>query len=160
VIDGCLRDAPGVTVKNLPEQDVPLELTGTVAPAPRATHHWAAPMGPEGAWLELEWATPVTLQSLQITFDTGFHRELTLTSSDYINDGIVRAAQPETVRDYEVTVRPVGSAARVSLVHVTGNHQRVNRHAFAAVAVQALRIHVRATNGDGFARLFEVRCYA
>lgn len=160
VIDGCLRDAPGATVKSLPEQDVPLAMVGTAAPAPRATHHWAAPIGPEGVWLELVWGSPVTLRTLQITFDSGFHRELTLTSSDYINDGIVRSAQPETVRDYVVKVRPAGSAELVPLVEVVDNHQRVNRHAFAPVTVDALRIQVRATNGDGFARIFEVRCYA
>jgi hypothetical protein len=34
------------------------------------------------------------------------------------------------------------------------------RHAFPPVTAQAIRLVVTATNGDKFARVFEVRCYA
>ena len=43
---------------------------------------------------------------------------------------------------------------------VNGNHQRLRRHAFEPLEAEAVRIHVTATNGDDFARIFEVRCYA
>ena len=33
-------------------------------------------------------------------FDTGFQRELTLSSSDSAMRGIIRGPQPETVKDY------------------------------------------------------------
>jgi len=37
----------------------------------------------------------------------------------------------------------------------------LNRHTLAQpVEAQSLRIHITATNGDSFARIFEVRCYA
>ena len=41
-----------------------------------------------------------------------------------------------------------------------GNHQRLRRHRIEPVEAQAVRIHITATNGDDFARIFEVRCYA
>jgi hypothetical protein len=160
VIDGWLRDAPGDTVRELPEQDVPLELASSGEPTPPALHHWAGPMGPDGAWLELRWPQPVTVREIQITFDTGFQRELTLTSSDHINQGIIRGPQPETVRDYALLGFPPGGGAPFRLAEVRGNHQRVNRHRLAAVALAALRIHVTATNGAPSARVFEIRCYS
>ncbi len=136
VINGWVRDEPG-----------------------RFDNTWAAPLGPGGAWVELAWDEAQTVRRVQITFDSGFHRELTLSSSDEINKGIVRAPQPETVRDYTVSYRGPGGKEWVELVRVEGNHRRLRRHEFAAVKAAAVRVHVRATNGDELARIFEVRCY-
>jgi hypothetical protein len=111
-------------------------------------------MGPEGAWIELAWDKPVTLSQVQLTFDTGFHRELTLSSSDGAMKGVVRGPQPETARDYTILAGDSEVAA------VKGNHQRLRRHTFSPVTTGRLRIHVTATNGSDMARLFEIRCYA
>lgn len=131
VLDAWVRDIPGKEI-----------------------HQWQARMTEDGAWLELRWPKPVTLREVQLTFDTGFQRELTLTSSDGINKGIVRAPQPETIRDYRLL------AGGRELVKVEGNHQRLNRHKFAPVTTDRLRIAISATNGSDLARIFEVRCYA
>jgi hypothetical protein len=84
---------------------------------------------------------------------------LTLTSSDSANRGIVRAAQPETVRDYRILARRAGSSDLVEIAAAKGNHQRLRRHRFDVMEVDAIRIHVIATNGDDRARIFEMRCY-
>ncbi|WP_165249419.1 FAD-dependent oxidoreductase [Paludisphaera soli] len=136
VIDGFVRDMEG-----------------------QAEHRWMAPMSPDGAWLELAWDGPRTIRHVQLTFDSGFHRELTLTSSDTHNARIIRAPQPETVRDYRVVVEtPKGE--RVEIARVEGNHQRLRRHDFPPVEAARLRIEVLATNGSDTARLYEVRAYA
>ena len=67
---------------------------------------------------------------------------------------MVRAPQPETVRDYSVKAGNRMPAA------VSKNHQRVNRHRFDPVETKSLRIQIDATNGLAEARIFEVRCYA
>jgi hypothetical protein len=134
VIDGFVRDIPGQEI-----------------------HHWAAPVA-GGAWIELAWERPQTIREIQITFDTGFQRELTLSASDAANRGIIRAAQPETVRDYAISCRKPGGEW-IELAKVTGNYQRLRRHRSEPVQAQAIRIHVTATNGDDCARIFEVRCY-
>jgi hypothetical protein len=123
-------------------------------------HRWLGPMaGGEGAWLALEWDEPREISWVQFTFDTGFHRELTLTSSDSHNRSMVRAPQPETVRDYVVeTLDPSGGW--VELARVAGNHQRLRRHAFPAVRTNSVRLRVLATNGSEQARVYEIRCYA
>ena len=117
-------------------------------------------MGEDGAWLELAWESPQKISRIQLTFDTGFHRELTLSAMNRVNHGIVRAPQPETVRDYTVSYRPPGSEEWKQLAAVRDNHQRLVRHHFPTVEAEAVRIHVRKTNGDPKARIFEVRCYA
>ena len=124
------------------------------------TNRWAADIGSDGAWLELAWDQPQRVSRVQITFDTGFHRELTLTSSDSINKGIVRAPQPETVKDYKLIYRSAADGKWQTLAEVTGNHQRLVRHAFEPVEAQAVRLVATATNGEPQARVFEVRCYA
>ncbi len=136
-------------------------LDGHVRDIPKgALHQWAARMQPGGVWVDYTWEQPQTISQLQITFDSGFQRELTLTSSNSINNGIVRAAQPETVRDYRLLYRESAMGDWKPLAEHRGNHQRLVRHNFAAVRAQAVRLHIDATNGDESARVFEMRCYA
>jgi hypothetical protein len=135
VIDGHVRDVPG-----------------------QWTHRWGAPMGGGEAWLELAWDEPVRLSRVQITFDSGFHRELTLSASDGVTRRMVRGPQPETVRDYRIVVRAEDGDEEVA--SVSGNHQRLRRHDFESRSVRAVRLIVAATHGSKEARVFEVRCYA
>ncbi len=138
-----------------------LVINGVTRDIPRQSiNRWTTPMTPDGPWIELSWERPQKIREIQLTFDSGFQRELTLTAQDAINRGIIRAPQPETVRDYTIAYRPSAGGPLTELVKVDGNHQRLNRHHFAPVEAQAVRIHIRAANGDKLARLFEVRCYA
>jgi hypothetical protein len=86
--------------------------------------------------------------------------KLTLSSSDNANKGIIRAPQPETVKKYALLYQTEDGKDWVELASVDRNHQRICRHNFAAVNAKRIRIHVKGTNGDKLARIFEVRCYA
>jgi hypothetical protein len=127
--------------------------------AGKANHHWMAPLDNTGAWLELAWDKPQSISQVHLTFDSGFQRELTLTSSDSHNKHIVRAPQPETIRDYTIIAKSSAGKETV-LAEIKGNHQRLRKHTFAATEVQAIRIVVQATNGAKDASIFEVRAYA
>jgi hypothetical protein len=142
VIDGYTRDIPD-------KRGDPAEV-----------HQWAAPVS-EGkpAWIDLKWTRPQRIGQVQITFDTGFRRQLTLSASDSVNSSCKRAAQPETVRDYSLVGRKADGSTQV-LATVKGNFQRLNRHKFDAADFEGLRVEVLATNGDPLARIFEIRCYA
>lgn len=131
VLDGWVRDIPGKEI-----------------------HQWQARLSDAGAWLELRWPKPVTLREIQLTFDSGFQRELTLTSANTHNKPMIRAPQPETVRDYRLL------AGDREIANVTGNHQRLNRHRVDPVTTDRLRIEITANNGSDLARVFEIRCYA
>lgn len=108
-------------------------------------------------WLELHFRQPKRIQEVHLIFDTGLNRELTLTHSDAANRRIIRAPQPETVRDYELQVLDSNSAK--TIVRVEGNYQRKRIHRFEPMAATGIRLVVHATNGDPSARVFEVRVY-
>jgi FAD dependent oxidoreductase len=145
----AFEHAEPANVINGVTRDVPL----------KAINRWTTTMTPEGPWLELAWEKPQKVREVQLTFDSGFQRELTLSASDWANQGIIRAAQPETVRDYTLLYRKEKDGPLVELLKVDGNHQRLNRHRFEPVEAQVIRLQVRATNGDKLVRVFEVRCY-
>jgi FAD dependent oxidoreductase len=125
---------------------------------PMVIHHWAAPVAAgQTAWIELRWSKPQHLREVQLTFDSGFRRQLTLSAQETQNINLLRAPQPETVRDYVIHCHTPAGDRRIA--SVAGNFQRLNRHRFDPLEVQALRVEVHATNGDRLARIFEIRCY-
>jgi hypothetical protein len=146
---GQADDAPAKNVINGFVRDIPQQYV----------NRWSTDLEVDGAWIELAWEQPQKISRVQLTFDTGFQRELTLSSSDGITKGTVRAAQPETVRDYTLEYRTSDGSWK-PLAEVKGNHQRLVRHSFPAIEAQAVRVKITATNGDKLARVFEIRCYA
>jgi hypothetical protein len=135
----------------------------TSAPPGRAalgTHRWMSdPAAGFPAMLELRWPTPVTIREIQLIFDTGLHRFLTLSQADgYTARMMWGRPQPETVRDYRLEV---ATPAGWQLVHAErGNYQRRRVHRLAAtVTAHALRVVVEAAHGLDHARVCEVRVY-
>ncbi len=134
------------------------------APAARANpglHRWMSdPAAGLPASLELAWNAPVEIGQIQITFDTGLHRHMTLTASDgYVKRMVWGTPQPETVKDY--TVEALVDGKWQVLADVKSNHKRLARHTLGAqVKTSRVRIKVTATNGIDHARIFEVRAYA
>lgn len=148
----------------LPEAGVQHLVDGHVRDTPgKWEHRWGAPTldaeGRADAWADFTWEQPVALSMVQLTHDTGFHRELTLSAQNGRSASMVRAAQPETIRDYRLLAE-LEDGSEVELANVQGNYQRLRRHIFETVRAKRLRVHVTATNGSEQVRLFEVRCYA
>lgn len=137
----------------------------TCAPPDRARpglHRWMSdPAQGLPAMIELRWETPVAAQEVQLIFDTGLHRFLTLSQADgYTARMMWGQPQPETVRDYRIEGEVAGGW--IKLLEVSGNYQRRRVHRLApagTVRVRALRIIVMATNGLDHARICEVRVY-
>jgi hypothetical protein len=137
VINGFVRDLPG-----------------------KWENRWSAELSNDGVFLQLDWSKPQRISSVQITFDTGFERALTLTHQDSLNAKMVRGPQPETVRDYELLFRAGAAKDWTSLGKFKGNYQRLCRHEFPKFAATALRLKITATNGSKIASVYEIRCYA
>ena len=135
VLNGFVRDLPGQT-ENL----------------------WATKLTTDGVWIELTWSRPQRIGHVQITFDTGFQRPLTLTAQADYNARMKRGPQPETVRNYELRCTDA-TGQQHSLVSVNGNHQRLVRHTFSLVEMKSLCLRITATNGAETARVYEIRCY-
>ncbi|MCB9768252.1 MAG: FAD-dependent oxidoreductase [Candidatus Omnitrophica bacterium] len=136
IIDGFVRDMPG-----------------------EWNHRWGGSLESGEAWVDLSWEEPQEIGSIQITFDSGFSRPLTLTEQAGFRSKMVTDRQPETVKSYEILYRPKGSKNYSSMVKVEDNWQRLCRHRFDRVEAEAIRIRVTATNGNPEARIYEVRCY-
>ena len=135
----------------------------TCAPPDRARpglHRWMSdPAAGLPAWLEVRWEAPVEIASLQLVFDTGLHRILTLSQADgYTATMQWGRPQPETVRAYRIAGEVDGVWREV--VSVSDNHQRRRVHALSEVVrARAMRITVTATQGIDHARILEVRAY-
>ncbi len=124
------------------------------------THRWMSdPAEQLPATLQLDWETPIELSEIQLIFDTGLHRHLTLSQHDgYAKSMKWGIAQPETVRDYTIELFE-GSSWKV-VTNVNGNYLRKRLHKIEYDApVHSMRIIVHATNGIDHARICEVRVY-
>jgi len=119
---------------------------------------WAAPIGLDGTWLQLEWNSPVTLSQIQLTHDTGLYRTLTITAARSVQEKMEVGPQKETIADYTI-VATLENGTEKQLVDVFGNYQRLRRHQFDPLKVKAIRINIKRTYGPE-ARLYEVRAYA
>jgi hypothetical protein len=117
-----------------------------------ACHAWrSGPLASGPQWVELSWDEPATISQVMLVFDSGFQRELTLSPSDHVTRSVIRGPQPETVRDYVLSID-----GRM-LAEVRGNYQRRRVHVLdRPVAARRLRLTVTASNGAPEARVFEI----
>ena len=124
------------------------------------THRWiSSPEQELPAWIELSWQTEITMGQVELIFDTGLHRHLTLTHHHgYKSTMQWGQAQSETVRDYEIQAFQSGNW--VTLLSVEKNYQRRRIHPLPQpVVCQSMRIMVSATGGSLSARICEIRVY-
>ncbi|MDB6094987.1 MAG: Fumarate reductase/succinate dehydrogenase flavoprotein domain protein [Verrucomicrobia bacterium] len=124
-------------------------------------HRWMSdPSVKLPAWIELRWPNPVTVGLVEIVFDTGLHRHLTLTQSDAYHAKMCWGVpQPETVKSYEVSCED--SMGWRSLVKVDQHWQRRATHLFSpTVSTMALRLAVSETWGTPEARIMRISVYA
>jgi hypothetical protein len=128
-------------------------LSGVTRPE-RWTNCWisdpAQPVSEERPqWLQLAWDAPVTLDTVQVTFDTrvrgSSHQRPTLSKVE------------ECVRDYHLEVQTQSGWRRVAAEE--GNYHRRRTLRFDPVTTSALRLVVTATNGAPSAQVYEVRAY-
>jgi hypothetical protein len=138
-------------------------IAATCAPPDRARpglHRWMSdPAAGLPAWIEVRWASVVVIGEIQLIFDTGLHRHLTLSQADgYTKKMQWGRPQFETVSDYVIEVQTNGAWTEVA--RERGNYQRRRVHTIpAARAVTALRVRVDATHGLDHARILELRAY-
>ena len=99
------------------------------------------------------------LHEVQLIFDTGMDRFLTLSQADgYTRRMHWGAPQPETIRDYRLECE-VETAWR-EVLSIRGNYQRRRVHILPArIETRALRLQAIATNGIDHARIFEIRAH-
>ncbi|MDG1897488.1 MAG: FAD-dependent oxidoreductase [Fuerstiella sp.] len=119
-------------------------------------HRWMSAPNEWPASIRFNWQAPQSIRAIELVFDTGMHRHLTLSHHDgYTSRMIWGRPQPETVRDYAVQIIEQGEWK--TLCDISGNYQRLRRHSLPKGTVtSSLRIVVTATNGLDHARILAV----
>ncbi len=120
------------------------------------SHHWKSrPLTAGGQeWIELTWPTAIEVREIHLTFDTNFARQLCLSANDFTNNTVIRGPQPETVRDYTISLD-----GKV-IEKVEGNFSRKRVHKLdGSTSAKSLRLAVAATNGSAEARVFEIAVF-
>jgi hypothetical protein len=116
---------------------------------PTSSNQWRSQTLP--ATLELRWPTPQAISHIDLIFDTGLHRELTLSMSDAFQSRMIRGPQPETVSHYTLETP-------TQTITVEGNYLRHRRHALHTTT-DTLRFTIHQTHGVPEARLYAIRVY-
>ena len=113
----------------------------------REPNMWASdPEQTMPQWIQLDFATPSSINTASVTFDTDMNDRWHTTP-----------LVPQSVRDYELAYDDGGRW--IPLATERGNFQRHRIHRFPAVTTSRLRLTVHQTNGDPSARVFEIRAY-
>jgi len=125
------------------------------------SHRWMSdPAQGLPAWIELRWPEPVEIGRVEMTFDTGLQRHLTLTFSEAGTRGMLWGTpQPETVRAF--TVEAEGEGGWTAVDQVSDQWRRRYRKTWEApLQTTALRVRVEATHGLDHARIIRLAAYA
>lgn len=118
------------------------------------SHRWMSdPAEGFPAWIAVRWEAPQSISSIELVFDTGLHRHLTLThSSSYFSKMVWGQGQPETVKDFTVEVETANGWEPLCIVE--GNWQRRWKyHAPAPLHCRAVRLILTASWGIDHARV-------
>jgi hypothetical protein len=133
-------------------------INGVTRRTPAGSNMWASdPALPLPQWIELRFPQTVQLEQIRITFDTELTRLLAITYYEEIVHDIIRAPQPETIKDYDLFVLRQGQWESAGTIR--DNYQRLRIHNLDPGPADAIRIVAHATNGIPEARIFEIRCY-
>ncbi|HET7558614.1 MAG TPA: hypothetical protein VFK80_01535, partial [Limnochordia bacterium] len=136
----------------------PEQVTNGVTRRTRGAENLWASEGelPQRLWLN--WPNPIAAGLVELTLDTGLHRELRLSMSEAVAARSVRGPQPETLRDFDV--RFFLGERQVAERLVRGNRQRKLRLKLdAPVRCDRIEVVALAAWEVKQARVFEVRVY-
>tara|TARA_R100000027_G_scaffold67707_2_gene68049 strand:- start:2914 stop:4848 length:1935 start_codon:yes stop_codon:yes gene_type:complete len=123
-------------------------------------HRWMSdPAKGLPATLDLTWDQAVPVGEVQLIFDTGLHRVLTLSmSGGYTNTMQWGKPQEETVASYKIEAECDGTWK--TLAEVEDNYLRRRCHSSSEVLLTShLRLTILATHGLDHARVCEIRVY-
>ncbi len=120
-------------------------------------NRWLAPISGK-PWIELSWDAPQKLSQIIMNFDSGC-KHLTMTTEQTRAARVTYAPQPETLADFNIVgILPDGTEK--VLLEERGNYQKRRVYSIPTTEIRALRVDCLKTQGDPFARIFEVRCYS
>ncbi len=153
-----LAQSARVSASSWIEGGEPAQVTNGVTRRTAAGENmWISQDGfPQQLWLE--WEQPVRLNVVELTLDTGLHRELRLSMSDLVASWSIRGPQPETLSDLSVRLYHQGELVKEE--RFEGNYQRKLQLRFeASLTCDKLEVVASKAWDMSCARVFEVRAY-
>ncbi len=117
---------------------------------------WIAPMA-EHPELMLKWSASVKCSQVILNFDSG-NRHLTITKEASRRVRVLEKPQPEILKDCDIIATLSNGSTKV-LAEIRDNFQKRVVCNFDSVQLKSLTIKPIATQGDKYARIFEVRVY-
>ncbi|MEF3306798.1 FAD-dependent oxidoreductase [Paenibacillus sp. GYB003] len=115
----------------------------------RSTNLWrSSPERLLPQWLELEWAEPVTIGSIELTFPGQLLQDFRFYPIGH--------KDPQCPKDYRIWAWQNGEW--LLLLQIRDNYQRLRKHPLQAETTK-IKIEIEATNGAPTAEIYEVRCY-
>ncbi|WP_127579873.1 FAD-dependent oxidoreductase [Paenibacillus koleovorans] len=120
-------------------------------------HLWSsaamAPGRPE--WLQLSWAQPVEIRTIQLVFNDDVQLDLINLHHHRTPNDI----RPELAKDYRIEAFEGGNWKTVA--ELGDNRKRKQVHTLSSsVMTDQLRIAIDSTNGSEYAEIIEIRAYA
>jgi hypothetical protein len=104
-------------------------------------------------WLELTWASPRNVTSVQVLFDSALHFHFWQSWQGYAVNAI-----PSIVKGYRIVAK-LGDASERVIAEVVNNHQRNRVHSCDLTGVVQIRLECRSTNGLDRAQVYAVRVF-
>ena len=105
-------------------------------------------------FLEIEWASPHPISSIEITFDGTY---------DFIYPGVPTEMNQENfsslVRDYRIYALDCSSNSSL-IVEVENNRQSFRVHEFETLNVKGIELEILSTHGLNRAQVYQVRVYS
>jgi hypothetical protein len=127
----------------------PANLRNGVARPTSQPNAWVADWDDPEPSLTLEWARPVQIQRIELSFDSDFDHAM-----EHVLRGHPEAEMPFCIKQYQIW------ADQELLIEVGDNHQTRNLISLPKqIELQKLTIKFLAVHGPAPAALFEVRCY-
>lgn len=127
----------------------PENLRNGVARPTSQPNAWVADWEDPEASITLEWARPVQIKRIELSFDSDFDHAM-----EHVLRGHPETEMPFCVKHYQIW------ADQEPLIEVSDNHQTRNLIELSAqIELQRLSVKLLAVHGPAPAGLFEVRCY-
>ena len=121
---------------------------GVKWPLEHKAHQWRSdPAEPLPQWLEVDFARPVTLNTVYLTFDTNISGRFPTA----------KQGAEITAQDYRLLYR--AADAWKPAFEEKGNWRRFRRHRFPPVTTDRIRLEILKARGGSQARLYEIRAY-
>lgn len=115
-------------------------------------------IGAEGEWVELKFEKSIKPKEIMIRFDSNLSKLIMPSLSHSAIEQQTPGIPIELVKDYSIQLYDGDND--VYKEDITNNHLRNRKHIISQeVKIDKIKIHVKATNGDKHARIFEVRVY-